>query len=290
MKLTIKFNLILFIVLLLGLASTGVFSYRILQQNARNEIVERAGMMMEAALAMRGYTVGEIRPLLALQMKQTFLPQTVPAYAATQTFNKLRESHAEYTYKEATLNPTNPRDRALDWEADLVEEFRNHPDRDEIVGNRETPTGQSLYLARPIKIKNEACLTCHSTVDVAPATMVERYGPANGFGWKHNEIVGAQIVSVPMSVPIEHARRAFIAFLGSLVAVFAAIIIVLNIMLRLVVIRPITRMANLADDVSRGQMDVPEFDETSKDEVGTLASSFNRMRRSLEKAMKMLGE
>jgi HAMP domain-containing protein len=290
MKLIIKFNVILFGVLLLGLGFTGVVSYQILQQNARNEIIERAGMMMESALAVRGYTIGEIRPLLAMQMKHTFLPQTVPAYAATQTFSKLRESHAEYTYKEATLNPTNPRNRAVSWEVDIIQEFRNHPERKEVVGTRETPTGLALYLARPIEIKNEACLVCHSTVDVAPQTMIARYGPANGFGWKLNEAVGAQIVSVPMSVPIEQARRAFYTFMGSLIAVFAAIIVVLNLMLRFVIIRPITRMAGIADEISRGQMDAPEFAEDSKDEIGTLAASFNRMRRSLEKAMKMLGE
>jgi len=290
MKLILKFNLILIGVLSLGLVFTGVASYQILQQNARNEIVERAGMMMEAALAVRGYTIGEIRPLLAMQMKHTFLPQTVPAYAATQTFTKLRQTHAEYTYKEATLNPTNPRNRAQSWEADIIQDFRNHGERKEIIGTRETPTGQALYLARPIKIGNEACLVCHSTVDLAPKTMIERYGPANGFGWQLNEIVGAQIVSVPMSVPIEQARRAFYTFMGSLAIVFVVIVIVLNLMLRFVIIRPVTRMASIADEISRGQMDAPEFADDSRDEIGTLAASFNRMRRSLEKAMKMLGE
>jgi len=95
---------------------------------------------------------------------------------------------------------------------------------------------------------------------------------------------------VPMSVPIEQARRAFYTFMGSLAIVFAVIIIVLNVMLRLVIIRPVTRMAHIADEISRGEMNAPEFAEDTRDEIGTLAASFNRMRRSLEKAMKMLGE
>ncbi len=290
MRLTVKFNLVLLGVLSVGLLITGVLSYTILQQNARREIVERAGIMMEAAEAVRSYTIGEIRPLLALQMKETFLPQTVPAYAATQAFTKLRKTHAEYTYKEATLNPTNPRDRAADWEADIVQEFRNHNDRTEVIGVRDTPTGSALYLARPIRIKAEACLICHSTVEVAPKTMLARYGEANGFGWKLNEVVGAQIVSVPMSVPIEQARRAFYTFMGSLVGVFALIIVVLNLMLRYIVIKPVTTMSHIADEISRGKLDAPELPETVKDEIGLLATSFNRMRRSLEKALKMLGE
>jgi protein-histidine pros-kinase len=290
MKLTLKFNLVLAGVLLAGFAITALVSYQILQQNARREVIERAGLMMEAALAVRGYTIEEIVPLLRLQMKREFLPQTIPAYAATQSFNKLREAHKEYSYKEATLNPTNPRDRAVDWETDIIQQFRNDGSRHEIIGVRDTPTGASLYMARPIQIKNPPCLVCHSTVEAAPKTMLARYGNANGFGWKLNEIVGAQIMSVPMEVPVAQARHAFLVFMGSLAIVFAAIVIVLNVMLRVLILQPVTRMAAIADDVSRGKMDAPEFDERGRDEIGVLAASFNRMRRSLDKAMKMLDE
>lgn len=288
MKLSAKFNLVLISVFAVGLCLTAFLSWRILQENARREIVVQAGLMMEAALAMRGYTVGEIRPLLQPHMKMEFLPQTVPAYAATQAFNKLREKRREYTYKEATLNPTNPRDRAVDWEADIIEVFRNHADRKEVVGERDTPMGRSVYLARPIRISNPACLACHSTPEAAPKSMVARYGDSNGFGWKQNEIVGAQIVSVPMSVPIEQANRAFFTLIVTLSAVFLVIVLILNIMLRKIVITPVTQMAEIADRVSTGQSDVPLFESVAKDEIATLATSFGRMRRSLEKAMKML--
>jgi HAMP domain-containing protein len=288
MSLTTKFNLVLIVVFSLGLAVAGVLSNKILQDNARHEVIERAGLMMEAALAVRSYTVNEIRPLLVSQMETEFLPQSVPAYAATQSFQELRKNHPAYSYKEATLNPTNPQDRPVEWEADIIEQFRNHNDQGEIIGERSTPIGDSLYLARPIKIKNGACLTCHSTVEAAPKTLLARYGNANGFGWKLNDIVGAQIVSVPMSLPFEKARKAFNTFMASLVAIFVALIVILNVMLRTVVIAPVTRMSQIADEVSKGNMEADELPETGKDEMSVLAASFNRMRRSLEKAMKML--
>ncbi|MCB1743075.1 MAG: DUF3365 domain-containing protein [Gammaproteobacteria bacterium] len=288
MKLTAKFNLVLVLVLSLGLVVTGVLSYRILRKNAEREVLQTAGLMMEAALAMRSYTVAEIRPLLLPLMVDEFHPQTVPAYAATQAFDKLREQHNDYTYKEATLNPTNPRDRATDWETDIIQEFRNFGGRDSLTGVRDTPTGQSLYMARPIKISNGACLACHSTPEAAPAPMIAKYGRNNGFGWQLNEIVGAQIVSVPMSLPLEHARQAFLTFMGALVGVFMVIIIVLNVMLSRIIIRPITRMAATADEVSKGNFAVAEFQSDGADEVSTLGTSFNRMRRSLERAIGML--
>ena len=267
-----------------------MISYNLLQNNARDEIVQNARIMMEAALSTRSYTSNQIRPLLETQMKYAFLPQSVPAYAATEYFNDLRKKYPEYSYKEATLNPTNPRDRASDWEADLVSTFRQSAQQTELIGEREASTGRVLYLARPIQVKSEACLTCHSTVEAAPKTMIDYYGNANGFGWKLNEIIGAQIMSVPTTVPIQRAQATFKVFMASLTAVFVVIFVVLNTMLYYIVIRPVKRLSQLADQVSLGQLDVPEFTVKGRDEIGVLADSFSRMRKSLSKAMKMLEE
>jgi HAMP domain-containing protein len=288
MGLRLKFNLILFLVFLMGFGVTGWISNELLQRNARDEIVRNAGLMMEAALAIRGYTVSQIRPNLEMQLMRVFLPQSVPAYAATETINELRKKHPDYSYKEATLNPTNPRNRATDWEADIVQTFRNNPDRKELMGERDTPTGRSLYIARPIQVKNPACLACHSIPSAAPKSMLKLYGEANGFGWKQNEIVGAQVVSVPMSLPIENANRAFRTFMMLLAAVFAVVFLVLNLMLSWMIVRPIHRMSRAADRVSTGDFEIDEFSERGKDEIAVLGASFNRMRRSLQKAMQMI--
>ena len=288
MGLRLKFNLVLILVFALGLAASGYVSKRILEANAQEEVTRNAELMMGAALAVRGYTSKQVKPQLELQLMRAFLPQSVPAYAATEMFNTLRQQHPEYTYKEATLNPTNPRDRAVEWEADIVQQFRNDPARSEIRGTRETPTGKALYLAKPLKISDPGCLPCHDTPDTAPKSMVAHYGNANGFGWKLGETVGAQIISVPMSVPLAKADQAFKTFMTSLVGVFLLAFIVLNVVLSFLVIRPIVRMSRAADEVSTGNFDVPEFSVGSRDEIGVLATSFNRLRRSLEKAMKLL--
>lgn len=290
MRLTTKFNLVLFAVFSLGLAIAGYISYTVLHKHAREEVLTHAGMMMEAALAIRGYTVREIRPLLTLQMKRDFLPQSVPSYAATQNFNTVRESYPEYTYKEAALNPTNPRDHATDWETDIIQIFRNDPEISELSGERVTPLGKSLYYARPIKIGNKNCLTCHSTVEAAPETMTKLYGTSNGFGWQLDEVVGSQIVSVPLSLPLAKAREEFMIFMVSLIAIFIMIFIVINLMLSQLVVKRVREMAHVSDEISTGHLEVPEFRVSGKDEISDLSRSFNRMRRSLEKAMKLLDE
>ena len=238
---------------------------------------------------MRGYTVGQVRPNLVSDPDK-FLPQSVPAFGATEIMHLLQKKYPDYAYKEATLNPTNPRNRPADWEADLVNQFRQNSDVKEIVSERLSSTGRSLFIAHPIQVGNPACLQCHSTPAAAPPSMLKVYGEANGFGWKHNEIVGAQVVTVPMDVPLRNANRAFTTFMASLAAVFLVVFIVLNVMLSWLIVRPIRKMSESADKISTGDFDEPEFNEKGRDEVAVLGSSFNRMRRSLEKAMQMIGD
>jgi protein-histidine pros-kinase len=288
MKLLFKFNLIFVLVMALGVAVSGWISRNLLQEQARQEVISTGRLLMEQALAVRGYTSGQISKLLATQMQTEFLPQAIPSYSATEVLGTLKTKYPEFAYKEATLNPTNPRDRANGWEVDIVNAFRNDAERKEIVGERDTPTGRSLYISRPLRITNGACLQCHSSLEAAPKTMVDKYGPANGFGWQLNEVIGAQVVSVPMTLPLQRAADNLQLFLSALIGVFVVVGVVLNVMIWFVVVRPVTELARLADRVSQGEMDAPEFAARSKDEIGTLAESFARMRASVQQAMKML--
>ena len=288
MKLLLKFNLVFAIVFLLGLAATGQITRQLLERNAQEEVLQHARFLLENALSVRAYTNTQIKPLLDTQLKYTFLPQSVPAFSATEVLAKFQQKYPDYSYKEATLNPTNPRDRAVEWEADVIAEFKKNTEAKEFIGERDTPAGRTLYIARPIKITDPACLLCHSTVDIAPRTLVEKYGPANGFGWQLNDIVGSQIVSVPMAVPLARAHQAWKVFMALLTGVFLLIAVALNVMLWLLVIRPVSQLSSLADRVSMGELKAPAFQAGSRDEIGVLAQSFARMRRSLMQAMKML--
>ena len=288
MKLLLKFNLIFVLVFAAGLAVTAYKARDLLRANAEAEVAGNARLLMESAVAARTFTSNQIAPLLQTQMKYTFLPQSVPAYVATEVLGELRKKYPEYSYKEATLNPTNPRDRAVEWEADLVNQFRNNSTVTEYIGQRDTPVGRTFYIARAMKITNPNCLVCHSVPDAAPAPMVQKYGTANGFGWNLNEVIGAQVVSVPMEVPFKRAEQTFGVFMSLIVGVFLTIGVVLNLMLWALVIRPVTRLSGLADRVSMGEMEAPEFETKARDEIGTLAESFGRMRKSLVQAMKML--
>ena len=288
MKLLLKFNLVFLAVFVGGLAVSGVVARDLLQRNAEEEVLDRARLLMEKASVVSTYTSEQIAPLLREQLQHSFLPQSVPAFSSMEVLNALRGKYPDYAYKPAMLNPTNPRDRAVAWEADVIEQFRRQADRTEFVGQRDTPGGRSLYIARPIRITNPACLQCHSTPEAAPATLVAKYGPSNGFGWTLNETLGAQVVSVPMSAPRPRADAALVTVMGLLAAVFVLIGVALNLLLWKLVIQPVRKLSALSDRVSLGELDAPDFVIASRDEIGVLTGSFNRMRKSLAHAMKLL--
>ena len=290
MRLLVKINLILIAVSLLGLVVSYQVADRLLQANARREVEGNARLLVESALAVRMYTNRQINPLLKTQSHYYFLPQRVAAYSAKEYFKNLRQKFPEYTYREATLNPTNPLDRADDWEADVVRHLRDNTDVKEVIGERETAIGRTLYLARPIRVVDETCLECHSSVKAAPTNMVDKYGVANGFGWQLNDIVAAQIVSVPYRVPVQHANVVLNSFVQVLVGMFVFLFIVGNVLMTTLVVRPVLRLAKIADQVSKGNMDAPEFPARGGDELSDLSLAFNRLRISLKKALTALRE
>lgn len=291
MKLLLKFSILFVVVLGTGLGLAAWIASNFLQQNAHDQVVQQARLMMATSLATRVYTSEQIRPLLQRQQQRssTFYPQTVPAFAAISSFNYLRKNNPAYTYREPALNPTNLDDRAVDWEADVINNFRNDRARSELLGERNTPLGRSLFLARPIKAL-PACLECHSVPANAPPAMVKIYGKANGFGWKPDEIVAAQIVSIPESVPFEIAGRAFNRLIIYMAALAILTLVILDLALAAIVVRPVSKISAMADRISTGDLNVSEIPVKGQDEIALLTRSFNRMGVSLRKAMKLLEE
>lgn len=288
MGLRSKFNISILVAFLIGLGLVAVFSWQIIRDNARAEVIHEARLIAAEATAIRNYTVVEVRPLLANQSRTRFLPHTVPAFAAATTQRDFTKAFPDYTYKEAALNPTNPANRATADEKPIIEAFRRPGAPDTVITTRDTPAGPILSVARPLRIESQDCLACHSTPSAAPAAMLDLYGPDNGFGWNLHEVIGAQIVSVPMQVALNRANDTFYHFIGGVSLIFAAVLALLNLLLYFVVIRPIRAMSELASTISTGDFAGEEFKVKGKDEIASLAQSFNRMRRSLVSAMKLL--
>lgn len=288
LRLKQKFTVLLLIILIVGVSISGLALSIVLRQNAEREVENTALVLMETMSSVRNYTSTQVNPELQEKLATNFLPQSVPAYSAREVFENLRQKgdYKDFFYKEATLNPTNLRDKADDFETKIVERFKNQ-EKTELSGFRSLPGGDIFYIARPLKVTQESCLQCHSTVAAAPPSMIERYGTAHGFGWKLNEIIGAQVISVPADRVIQKANKSIVVIIGIVSLVFVAVIVLVNAFLNRQVILPLKRITRVAEEVSTGHMDV-DFDQVSNDEIGNLARAFKRMKLSLEMAMKRL--
>lgn len=291
LKLRTKFNILLITIFLSGILLSGLSLSWILQKRAQVEVTSKALVLLQTMNAVRDYTSEHIQPLLfpQLETESIFISETIPAYSATEVFQNLRQ-HQDYKsffYKEATLNPTNLRDKADSFESNLIERFRKEPNTQEISDFRTLPGGSVFYIARPLAVTQESCLRCHGDPSEAPKSQLATYGAENGYGWQLNEIVAAQILSVPAEEVLDQANRSLSLILLTLLGVFGVIVIGINFLLKRAVIRPLQKMARIAESISMGDME-SEFEHKTEDEIGTLAKAFNRMKSSLAISMDLL--
>ncbi|MDJ0736153.1 MAG: DUF3365 domain-containing protein [Nostocaceae cyanobacterium] len=289
LKLRQKFTIFLVLIVILGLIVSGFALSTVLRQNAKHEIAAKALTLIDTITATREYSNSRITPELSEQLETKFLPQSISAFAAREVFEIFRKepNYKDFLYKEATLNPTNPRDKADIFETAIVEQFRQENNFKELSGFRSGPRGDFFYIARPLIVSQSGCLKCHGKVEDAPKTMIDIYGTTGGFGWKLNEIVGAQILSIPASRIIQKAQKSSALILLIVFVVFISLLLVVNLFLNHQVIHPLKRLTRVAQEISTGHMDV-DFEAQSNDEIGSLAKALKRMKYSLEMAMKRL--
>ena len=250
LKLGTKFTLFLSLVLLVGIFLSGGALSNILQQNAEEEIVSQALMLMGTMNSVRNYTSQRIQPLFQdkLDTQLEFIPETVPAFSAQKVFDFFRQNpqYSNYFYKEATINPTNLEDKADNFEKKITEHFRQEQNSKQQSGFRYLSGENKFYIARPIIIKQASCLRCHGKPEVAPKSHVATYGTKYGYAWELGEIIGSQIIYVPAEKIFTQAQKNLTLMMAIFIGIFCAIILLINYLVKYNVIQPILPMAELA--------------------------------------------
>ena len=162
--------------LISAILACGISLSSILENKVEKEVADKAFLIIETMNSIRNYTSSQVKPELAsrLATEAYFIPETVPAYSAREVFEGLRKQpeYKDFLYKEATLNPTNLRDKADKFETDITQQFRQDKQLKEKTGFRADQNGKFYYVSRPLEIKKASCLECHDTVEKAPANLV----------------------------------------------------------------------------------------------------------------------
>ncbi|MBI5026453.1 MAG: DUF3365 domain-containing protein [Nitrospirae bacterium] len=288
LRLRARFTVILLIVFAISLPIMTFSSYYILKANAIREILEEANIFLVTMESARAYVGKTLRPKLFKELPGRFIVEGMSStFVATNIANRMNEKLPNYYFKEATLNPLNPKNKVDAFEEEMVKKFRDGTLEKEWRGFKSTPDGEFYVIMRPVVVNDFDCLRCHSNPDIAPPEQREKYGTTNGYGWKMNEIVAVNTIIVPAEVPIKNAKKALILFTSLYGGFFLFLLIIINRVIKGSIISPIERFVIAAEEISRGRMD-KEFDVKSNDEVRTLADAFTRLKLSLAKAMDIL--
>jgi hypothetical protein len=278
----------LLILFLIALFAGGGGLYFLLEQAAIDNATEQARMMLSSATGIRHYTDTRIVPVVAPMSAAVFHEETVPSFAAQTIFRSLSVNDNAYTYREAALNPTAPTDRAGPFEVDLIRQFRSDDQLKEKDGTIDQAGQRLFYLARPIRITDSNCLMCHDTPARAPHAMLVKYGSENGFGWHLNEIVGVQMVTVPVTREFKSTLEILGIMLGGLSLIFAIAYFALSASMEAAVVEPLAKLAAAADKASRSSDSSPDMPLGGAREIRTLAEAIQRLHISLAKALRLL--
>jgi HAMP domain-containing protein len=290
LQLAQKLTFFLCLIFALGTIANGIFVMNTVNQTAQQEISSKAIMLMETMNAVREYTSSSIKPQLKDRLAAEFLPEIVPAYSANTVFQQLRKNpeYKEFLYREATLNPTNLKDKADPFESEIIKSFRSDAKIKEKTGFiSNAAQGNVFYIARPLAVSKQSCLECHSTPQAAPPSMIAKYGSQNGFNWHLNEIIGSQMVFIPAQQILSNAQRLFAAIMVITIALFAITTVMVHFWLQRQVVNPITKIARAVEGISMGDLST-KFDSDRQDEIGLLTQSIDRLGLSLQMALQRI--
>jgi methyl-accepting chemotaxis protein len=259
---------------------------------ATRQIDLQATHLMDSMDAVRLYTSNHIEPIISPlnENSNEFLPESTPSFTAQRVFAylKMDPEYADYSYRETAINPTNPLDKADAQEEELIRSFQANSNLTVLTGNSQTAAGSAHYIAKPIRVSDPKCLVCHSTHQAAPKSLVATYGTENGFAWQLGDVVAAQIVSVPIDA-INKAKRDSLGLVGILnLAAYGVTAIVLLAFISRAIVRPMREISARAFEASIHPERIEFSEKYRSDEIGRIAQSFDRMKQSLQIAMKML--
>jgi len=211
---------VLLAVFVTGLGVTGYISYELLHKNARDEVLRNAGVMLEASLSMRqlhdrqGAAAAAVRRRQVPARERAGVRRDGDHEPAAQEVPRLRLQGGD-------AEPDQPRDRRSTGRRTSSTPSATRPRAATSRESAARPTGRSLYLARPLQIRDQACLSCHTTAEMAPPAMVKLYGPNNGFRLEDERDHRRADRLGAMDLPIRNANHAFVTFMSSLTVVFA---------------------------------------------------------------------
>jgi len=266
----------------------GIASYKFSVGNAMSEAKEKGQIIFNYITSSNSYFSEVQRPLIReLVEGDRFYPELMSTFAITRgIYEKFSSVLPGFQFKQATLSPLQPTNKADADEQKIIEEF-NKDTKIADKGGIMVKNGEEMYfLAKPVRIEDKACLTCHGDPYDAPKDQTEIYGVDAGYNWKMGETVGAMVIYIPIQQAVSAARSS--AFFLFLIGAGCLLVAVLGIgfFLDRGVVGPVLDLCQRAEDISVGKNMEESIKATSKDEIGDLTKAIERLRKSMQRMLK----
>lgn len=262
-------------------------SYVVLKKNIDVETFEKARFYLSTIESVRKQIGKVTRPAVLAKLPDEFIREAMStSFNARGVAERVQEEFTDYSFRHTSMNPRYDRNKSDAFESKLITSFQNDRDLKQISGHMKKDGKGYFYIAKPV-ISDASCLQCHGKPQDAPREVLDTYGSTAAFGWVVNDVVAALVVYVPTEVAVHNALRAILIFGCFYTAIYLLTFISIDLIIIHRIIKPIQHLVDTAAAVSTGSLD-KEFVVETNDEIKTLADAFNRMRKSLKIAMKML--
>lgn len=283
MGIRLKALIIIGVLSLIAITAMGFVSYRFSMENAMTEAKTKSMIVLNYVHSTRKYLKNTQRPLvMELIEEDRFYPELMSGFVVARgTYELFQSQLPEYRFKQATLDPLLPKNKADADEVRIIETFRGDPSLTVQDGTIEKDGEDYFYMAQPIKIDNQKCLNCHGDPAKAPKDQVEIYGTSNGYNWKMDDTVAAFVVYVPIRQALDAALKSTqnLVMIGGGCILFA--LVVVWFFLDRSIVSPILRLSQRAEDISLGKNIGKKVEAGSAVEISRLANAIDRLRISI---------
>ena len=283
-----RFIVIMGIIFGLATVMIGIASYKFSERNAMDGAKSKGHLIFNYILANRAFYKKHQRPLIMeLIEKDRFYPELMSGFVLTRgTFDIFKKNLVGYDFKQATVDPLYPPNKANAKEMELINMFRANPALKDYEGTMERNGETFFVLAKPIKVEKKGCLRCHGDVNDAPKDQVEIYGTENGYNWKVGDTVASYVVYVSVQEALVAAKKsAIVLYLIGSGCLLVALIGLWIFMARFVV-NPIVGLSIKAEEISLGRNLEESVGIKQDDEIGALANAIERLRMSMVRILK----
>jgi protein-histidine pros-kinase len=278
-RLARRFNLALAGVYVLTIAATVPAVYWYTGEQVRQQANKELSLLVDVTKSIQNFVIKDVRPHM-VENKIFYSPTISSVVATSKIAGYLRQMQPSYYIKIASDNPLNPDNRARFIERDLLSMFRDNRSLTSWQQEGQIQGKPYLVAASPKVNDNPGCMRCHSTPEVAPQDVRDKYGRFSGYNYKPDEVVGVSLVGVPLEDLRQTVIERTVTVAGVLTAVFAVLFVVINLLVRRLILRPIAEISARAREVSEGQLDAKVV-MARHDEIGELSRAFEQIRRSL---------